>query len=308
MPDFLRLIDPAHRELWSRIQTTLADGVSCFRMDCVERRGGSNIEGRGLFATRDIEATELLAIKGGRIVSEEAVCQMTTDGILHGSQQQLGENMFLVGLSSEEEDLNLVGYNHSCDPNAVVILPPDVEKEQVSLLMADRDITEGEEITVDYSVSNISNTHRFFCNCGSPECRRIIQPFTDYLAPHFQERHKGKFPSYIQARIDDIGSMPDEERDRMLFAAQGIRVMGAIVVLADQVMEELKTRKFLQAKELSEGLLMFSNWYVETYSPDPIEGLDYSNKENLRRSVREKIALVIADVRLKDQEFRGYRS
>jgi len=105
----------------SDVDSSLSYGYTGWRSDGVERCDGSVIEGQGLFATTDIEPGQLLAIKGGRIVNEDEVIKLSVENELHGSHQQIDMNLFLVGLGAEEEENNLIGYNHSCSPNARVV-------------------------------------------------------------------------------------------------------------------------------------------------------------------------------------------
>jgi hypothetical protein len=227
--------NPAVGDHIQAINQRLADGFSSWRSDAVERRDGSTIEGRGLFATEDIEASTVVAIKGGRVANEDFVRRMTAEGVLHGSQQQIGMNRFLVGLTTEEENENLVGYNHSCDANAFVVIPDSPERPQpIAFLVSRRNIDAGEEVTADYSVSNVSNTHRLFCNCGAEGCRKLIQPRYDYLLrPDFQAEHMEEFPRYIQEMILDLGRLPEEIRRGVIGSAQINAEAGAIILLSD---------------------------------------------------------------------------
>ncbi len=204
-------IPPAAEDYISRFEAGLTDEVSAQRYGA-ERREGSNIEGRGLFATEDIPAGTIIAIKPGRLLTEAQVKELA-DVIQH-SQQQIGEDIFLAGTSPEEVDSNLVGYNHSCDPNAKVIIPNDTA---LALLVSRQDIKVGQEITVDYAVSQASDTHQIFgCRCGSPYCRQIISPRWDWLKPEVQQKYAGEFPLFIQNRIDDLTSLNPTAREALL--------------------------------------------------------------------------------------------
>ena len=54
--------------------------------------------------------------------------------------------------------------NHSCCANTRVVGESDV---------AGRDIKKGEEITGDYEQES-QLEHSFSCNCGAPNCRKLI--------------------------------------------------------------------------------------------------------------------------------------
>ncbi|HBI17317.1 MAG TPA: hypothetical protein DDY52_04205 [Candidatus Moranbacteria bacterium] len=79
--------------------------------------------------------------------------------------------------------------NHSCNPNLWFL--NDVT------LVAKWDINAGEEITYDYSTTEIDPVYaeEWECSCGSSNCRGGISP-VDCLNKDFQELHKGHLPSY----------------------------------------------------------------------------------------------------------------
>lgn len=59
--------------------------------------------------------------------------------------------------------------NHSCYPNSTVIC-----QGKKLVLFSARDIQAGEEITFDYTTSNVMS-EEFSCECKSENCRGIIQ-------------------------------------------------------------------------------------------------------------------------------------
>jgi len=195
------------------------DGISCWRSPLVERKGGSKIEGVGLFATQDIESNVIIAIKPGHVVGNRTIKENSQ--IIQGSHQQIGKNDFLTGLTPEEVDKNLVGYNHSCDPNAKIII---LQRVPLAFMVTKKPIRQGEEITTDYSVSQSSNTHRLFiCKCGSTNCREIIQPGYDWLDADFQNRHFDEFPYFIREEIEEMSNMPQPRlnaKKRFLYTLQ----------------------------------------------------------------------------------------
>ena len=72
-------------------------------------------------------------------------------------------------------------------------------------LVARRDITAGEEITMDQGTWNFDETEYTVdaedCTCGSPDCRRVLTE-NDWKLEAVQERYKGHFHPYVQAMID----------------------------------------------------------------------------------------------------------
>ncbi|MEW5724208.1 MAG: SET domain-containing protein-lysine N-methyltransferase [Thermodesulfobacteriota bacterium] len=70
--------------------------------------------------------------------------------------------------------------NHSCDPNTWY--------ESDKVLVARRDIAEGEELTFDYAMSEIREDFRIpRCNCGAANCRKSIGPNDYVMSKHLQE-------------------------------------------------------------------------------------------------------------------------
>jgi hypothetical protein len=60
--------------------------------------------------------------------------------------------------------------NHSCNPNCrIVVNLPSIH------LVAQRDISAGEEITYDYGSTMHNDPWEMKCNCGAPECRGVIR-------------------------------------------------------------------------------------------------------------------------------------
>lgn len=173
------------------------DGISCWRDESLERRQGSNIQGVGLFSNADIDPNHVIAIKPGHVVTEEIIRENAE--VIKGTHQQIGPNSFLAGLTAEEADKNLVGYNHSCDPNAKVVL---MEGLPLAFLVSKKPIEKGAEITTDYSVTFTSDTQEMSaCKCGSINCRGHIQPNEDWKNERFQREHFDDFPYYIREMI-----------------------------------------------------------------------------------------------------------
>lgn len=175
------------------------DGISAWRSSDIERREGSQIDGQGLFALNDIPANMLVAIKQGHLVSGQTVSEYAE--IIDGSQQQIGPDEFLTGLTMGEVEQNLVGYNHSCDPNAKVML---IKGISLAFLVSRQSIEAGAEITVDYGVSEMSPNAHYLnpCRCGSPQCRGVVDPRVDWQNEDLRRRYAGEFPWFVQEAID----------------------------------------------------------------------------------------------------------
>jgi len=122
----------------------------------------SAIEGKGCFAVTTFKRARRIAeYTGERITNAEAkrrslrrklrICEIDAHWSLDGSRGGNGTHYI----------------NHSCAPNAFMkILYGHI------LFIALRDISPGEEITIDYESTLHSNKKR--CVCGAPSCRGTI--------------------------------------------------------------------------------------------------------------------------------------
>ena len=83
--------------------------------------------------------------------------------------------------------------NHSCDPNTWW--------SGSHSLVARRDIQPGEEVTYDYSTTDVDHVFEMECTCGSPRCRGTISN-RDYLDPAWQEQYGSNLPPHMLAAIE----------------------------------------------------------------------------------------------------------
>lgn len=98
------------------------------------------INGKGVFATRDVNKNTILFKMHGEVISEPTRTSV-----------QIGD-----GLHIEDELAGLL--NHACSPSA------KVDRAQQALVSI-RDIKEGEEITFDYSKNEDQMAAPFTCEC-----------------------------------------------------------------------------------------------------------------------------------------------
>ena len=158
----------------------------------------SSIAGRGLVAVRAISAGEVVAVKGGHVVSTDAVNELPDP--LPNSAVQITDDLHLVALSPDEYEAVMLFLNHSCDPNVGVA--------GNVVLVAMRDISVGEELTTDYAMFDDHDGH-MDCACGAPQCRGTIDG-RDWRRRDLQDRYAGYFSWYLQRRISDLrGSAGD---------------------------------------------------------------------------------------------------
>lgn len=146
----------------------------------------SKIHGQGLFALENITKNEIVCVKGGAILTKEQIAAVP----LH-AEMQIAENLFIAPIDEDDFSKSMMCLNHSCEPNLGI--RGDI------VFVAIRDISAGEELTVDYAI--MDNTPSFFfCSCGKEKCRRKITG-KDWMEKELQERYKGWFSAYIQNLI-----------------------------------------------------------------------------------------------------------
>jgi hypothetical protein len=132
-------------EKGSKAYTSLLETFSGFRHLF---KAQSNIHGFGIFTRREIFRLEKFY-------------DVPLDVLFHEPTPRcafIGNRTWV----SDEQVLNYV--NHSCNPNSLlqIALRPSLE--------ALRNISAGEEITVDYNLTETPGT-KVKCNCQSPNCR-----------------------------------------------------------------------------------------------------------------------------------------
>jgi uncharacterized protein len=155
------------------------------------RKGlGSSIEGRGLFAIESFAIGEVVAAKGGHIVTTEQLHALPK--WLQNSEVQIADGLHLAALAPEEYEAVMLYLNHSCEPN--VGFGGNV------ILVAMRDIAEGEELTTDYALFD-DYDGQMTCACGTASCRGIVDG-RDWQRPELQRKYRGYFSWYLQRKLD----------------------------------------------------------------------------------------------------------
>jgi hypothetical protein len=159
------------------------------------RKGVSSaIAGRGLFATERISVGEVVAVKGGHIVTTEALAALADP--LPNSEIQIADGLHLVASSPEEYEPVMLFINHSCEPN--VGFAGNV------VLVAMNDVDPGQELTTDYALFDDYDGH-MTCNCAAAPCRGVIDGH-DWRRPELQSRYRGYFSWYLQRKIDALNN------------------------------------------------------------------------------------------------------
>lgn len=162
-------------------------GPTCFLSRRLTGRSIPDRGGRAVFAVAPVSRGEVLAVWGGEVVNQDWLRRAGTD--VARLALQVDENLYLV--SNQEGPADWI--NHSCEPNAGL-------RGQV-VLVALRDIEAGEEICYDYAMSDGSAYDLIECHCGTPSCRRRITG-RDWRLRSLQQRYRGYFSPYLQARIE----------------------------------------------------------------------------------------------------------
>lgn len=164
--------------------------IKSFRSPKTEVRESSKIQGKGLFAKEQIKRGELIAIKGGHILSLDEYKNL--EDLPKHYCHQIDDNYFIGPKTKEELEQNAIFINHSCEPN--------VGFEGQIVYVALRDIEKGEELCHDYAMCFTSRNLKFKCNCGSKKCRGVITD-NDWKQKDLQKRYGKFFSMYILKKI-----------------------------------------------------------------------------------------------------------
>src|SRR6266404_6116164 len=150
----------------------------------------SAIHGRGLFATADIAKDEIVAVKGGHIVSRAQLREKITPR-LGPVEIQIGDDVFIAPVTEEEREGSMLYSNHSCEANLGL-------RGEITFV-ALRDIRAGEELTHDWATTD-NNDYSLKCKCGAPNCRGTLTG-KDWQRPELQKRYSGYFSAYLARKI-----------------------------------------------------------------------------------------------------------
>jgi hypothetical protein len=157
----------------------------------------SGIAGRGLFATARIGTDEIVAVKGGHIVTTRQLMELPDP--LPNSEIQIAQGLHLVALSPEEYEPVMLFINHSCEPN--------VGFAGNIVLVAMREVTAGEELTTDYALFD-DYDGQMACHCNTARCRRVIDGH-DWRRGDLQRKYYGYFSWYLQRKITQTHGAAD---------------------------------------------------------------------------------------------------
>jgi SET domain-containing protein len=149
----------------------------------------SPIHGRGLFAAADISKDEIVAVKGGHIISRDRFAQLQPT--LGPAEIQIADDLFIGPITEEEREGSMIFSNHSCEPNLGL-------RGQI-VFVAMRDIAAGEELTHDWAMTD-NDEGSTQCHCGAASCRGTITG-KDWQRLDLQRRYGGYFSSYLMEKM-----------------------------------------------------------------------------------------------------------
>lgn len=147
----------------------------------------SPIHGLGMFAIEHISEGEIVFIKGGHVLRRQDVF---ASGSI-SSYLPIDDDYVLGAADADEEEGIKLYVNHSCNPNCGV-------RGEITFV-AMRDISPGEEITIDYAMVD-NEDYEFVCRCGSKNCRGKVTGF-DWKLPDLQQKYRGFFSRYLVEKM-----------------------------------------------------------------------------------------------------------
>jgi uncharacterized protein len=150
----------------------------------------SPIQGLGLFARAPIARGEIVAVKGGHVLTRAEWRALEPE--LGPAEIQLSEDLVIAPVSAAERHGAMFYTNHSCTPNIAI-------QGQI-VLVAMRNVAPGEELTHDWATTD-DGDYEMEGRCGSPHCRRVITG-KDWMRPELQARYRGWFSWFLQRKID----------------------------------------------------------------------------------------------------------
>lgn len=165
--------------------------VSTYITPKARKGAASGIAGQGLHAAEAVAAGELVAVKGGHIVTAETLHSLPEP--LPNSEVRIADRLHLVALTELEYEPSMLYVNHSCEPN--------VGFGGNIVLVAMREVAAGEELTTDYALFD-DHDEQMSCTCGTTSCRGTIHG-RDWQRPDLQRRYRGYFSWYLQHKIDN---------------------------------------------------------------------------------------------------------
>jgi uncharacterized protein len=153
----------------------------------------SPIEGRGLFAAQNLCAGTVVARLGGRLVSDRELERLIVDVDRDPGRRYVDSIAVEDGTNLLIRPGQPIHFgNHSCDPNLWHVGP--------FTLAARRDISAGEELTIDYATQTANPRVRLDCRCGSSRCRGTVTG-EDWRLSELRDRYGEHWVPVVLGRI-----------------------------------------------------------------------------------------------------------
>ncbi len=139
--------------------------------------GISKIHGKGLFATVNFQKGARVFIFPGKVVHRKMRTEKESNRFINWIG--LGKDLWLNPNQTSARHVN-----HSCDPNTVLFR---------RTLYAIKPIEKCDEITFDYSFSDVDPYWHVDCHCGAKNCRKKVGSIYTLTPSLFKARRR-----YIQ--------------------------------------------------------------------------------------------------------------
>jgi len=149
----------------------------------------SRTHGRGLYAKHLMKKGEVVAVKGGYIMTKQEWASI--EGSLGPADISISDNLVIGPRTKEEYESSMMHLNHSCEPNV------GVEGQIVFVTM--RDVQPNEELAMDYTMMDDFDGE-MACTCGTASCRKTING-RDWQRPELQKKYDGYFSAFLQKKI-----------------------------------------------------------------------------------------------------------
>lgn len=145
--------------------------------------GKSKLDGKGIFAARNIKEGEIVSIIKGKIINWVVIDKKTS---------AFGPNWIGCGKNKWIDPKPPFNYlNHSCNPNVGI--------KGSKIVVALKNIQKGEEILIDYSITEHDQLWQLEkkCKCGSKNCRKVIKSI-QFLPKNVYNKYMPYVPSFFQ--------------------------------------------------------------------------------------------------------------
>ena len=166
--DYILLNDPAGKKGF--LETIINEGIQ--RHNNKQKKfsvKGNALAGYGIYANQNISIGETIFSseeKAHRLVTKKFVEQNWKPEEVENFKRYawpLSDEIYILWDSKPSE---WAPQNHSCDPNT----------QYAGLnVIGRKNIRKGEELTLDYTSFLNNEMESFICNCGAPDCKKIIQ-------------------------------------------------------------------------------------------------------------------------------------